>query len=444
MATLYFNAAVDSDWNELGNWWEELNGVDGGTSDVAASALPTSSDDVVLLATCDTNSGSSPTIVDLEVRTNNIYISIDITVTGLATFTGELTGSVSGTITGNCTFTGSGAYNTGSIIGDADFIYPAAPSLYGSVSGTATRTGYTDLYFKNVSTDGSWNNGNNWFVDEACLYNAWTNNGPWTSDDMTKDLNLHRGSDSVTAEDAITIDADIGNGFIITGECDIGVIGNSSLSNTFSIYSGTFTGVDFTNSGYIYDGAFVGDNFFNAGSIYGGTYSGDYFSNNSGNIYGGTYSGDYFSNNSGNIYGGTYSGDNFSNNSYIYGGTFSGGYSSNNNDIFGGTYSGEYFSNYGYIYGGTYSGEYFSNSSNVNGGTFSGDNFSNGGNVNGGFWLESGSMDVAQYEFDGSSHIISDYIRITGNFPNPSQYNNGSGFMTLRISGQDVLGGGLI
>ena len=62
MATLYFNGAVDSDWAEIENWW---------TSDdftTQASALPSSSDSVVLSSSCDTNSGSEPTVVNLTIN----------------------------------------------------------------------------------------------------------------------------------------------------------------------------------------------------------------------------------------------------------------------------------------------------------------------------------------------------------------------------------------
>ena len=96
MATLYFNAAVDADWNTLGNWW---------TSDAfttQASALPTSSDSVVLCATCDANSGSTPTVVNLTFIAGFADFSIWITVTGNATF--DDYSSNNNIVTGNATF----------------------------------------------------------------------------------------------------------------------------------------------------------------------------------------------------------------------------------------------------------------------------------------------------------------------------------------------------
>jgi hypothetical protein len=130
--TLYFNGAVDNDWDELGNWWEELDGVDGGSSDVAASALPTSSDDVVLLTSVDMNGGSDPTVANLEVREDYAYIAIGITVTGLATFSRDYSHNV-GTITGDCVFSGYSSYNNGTITGDCVF-----SGFYSYNNGTIT------------------------------------------------------------------------------------------------------------------------------------------------------------------------------------------------------------------------------------------------------------------------------------------------------------------
>ena len=118
MATLYFNAAVDADWNTLGNWW---------TSDAfttQASALPTSSDSVVLSATCDANSGSTPTVVNLTF------------IAGFADF------SIWITVTGNATFDGMECFNHGQISGDVLFLNEAA-NWNGTVTGNATFDDYS-------------------------------------------------------------------------------------------------------------------------------------------------------------------------------------------------------------------------------------------------------------------------------------------------------------
>jgi len=143
MATLYFNAAVDSDWDEIGNWWTS------GAFTTQASAMPTSSDSVVLSATCDTNSGSEPTIVNLTTTSN---LSTPVTVTGMATFNDSA--SNNGTVSGNATFNGS-AHNNGTVTGNATFNDSA--SNEGTVTGTATFNGSSSNYYGTVSGDATFN-----------------------------------------------------------------------------------------------------------------------------------------------------------------------------------------------------------------------------------------------------------------------------------------------
>jgi len=306
-----------------------------------------------------------------------------------------------------------------------------------------------DLYFKNVSADGAWENHINWFTDIACTTSAGLSAGPWQSDDATKACNLHRGTDSIAAEDNIYINSNVGNGFEITGECTIGYIGSGgatgSLTNNSNIYGGTFSGDNFinNNNGYIYGGAFSGYGFNNnSGTIYGGTFSGEYFTNN-GYIYGGAFSGEYFTNSS-TIYGGTFSGEYFTNYGNIYGGTFSGdNFSNNYGTIYGGTFSGYGFNtNNSNIYGGTFSGYGFNNNSGtIYGGTFSGDNFSNNyGTIYGGNWLESGKLNVSSYDYIIGETITS----ITGSVANPYEYSSGVGFATISAPPSDILGTGLL
>ena len=73
MATLYFNGAVDNNWNTLGNWW-----TNSGLS-IQATSLPSSSDSVIILEDVDSNSGSEPTVVNMTVDGKNLQeFSIDI------------------------------------------------------------------------------------------------------------------------------------------------------------------------------------------------------------------------------------------------------------------------------------------------------------------------------------------------------------------------------
>lgn len=116
MATFYFNAAVDADWQTLGNWWMSYNaGTD--THSVPATGLPTSTDSIEVRGNITTNSGSEPTVVNASFF-GVAYNEIGITVTGNCTFNGDSYNQ--GTITGNCTFNDS-SRNVGTINGNCTF-----------------------------------------------------------------------------------------------------------------------------------------------------------------------------------------------------------------------------------------------------------------------------------------------------------------------------------
>ena len=183
MATLYFNAAVDSDWNTLGNWWTSA------AFTTQASALPTSSDSVVLSATCDANSGSAPTVVDITV--NNVYLIISsITVTGNATFTDDSANN--STITGTATFEGT-SRNNGTVTLDATFNEDSYNNNQGTVSGNATFNvrAHNDLGI--ISGDATFNDSS---------YNDGTVSGDATFSDDSYNSNLYGNNDGTVAGDA--------------------------------------------------------------------------------------------------------------------------------------------------------------------------------------------------------------------------------------------------
>jgi hypothetical protein len=109
MATLYFDGAVDGNWNTLGNWRLDNNT----ETRVPATGLPTSSDNAVLLYGTDvtTNSGPTPTVANLD---SEVALWITITVTGMATFASG--GYNSGVIYGNVTIYSNS--NDGSVFGN--------------------------------------------------------------------------------------------------------------------------------------------------------------------------------------------------------------------------------------------------------------------------------------------------------------------------------------
>ena len=161
MATLYYNAAVDNDWNTLGNWWQD----EGFT--VPATALPTSSDDVVLSAINDgdeVNNSGPDAVANSVTGASSPFVRISMNLTcsvfGLYAAVGP-TGTVNivdgtlpaeygflpgpravfdtwneGTINGNCTFYMSNNYPNAVINGDCNFINIA--HNYGTVNGNAT------------------------------------------------------------------------------------------------------------------------------------------------------------------------------------------------------------------------------------------------------------------------------------------------------------------
>lgn len=113
MATLYFDGAVNNNWATLGNWrTDNFTG-----TRTQAAALPTSADSVHIAEGIyiSANSGSEPTVVNLYVDAV-AQLSIDLTVTGLATFNdGALEGTA--TLTGNAEFLGGALASAGSASG---------------------------------------------------------------------------------------------------------------------------------------------------------------------------------------------------------------------------------------------------------------------------------------------------------------------------------------
>jgi hypothetical protein len=122
--TLYFNAAVDGDWETVGNWWLDDEHTE------PAGRLPTSADSVVV--TGATIIASGQTVVNFTLNEgddNSLFGSL--AVTGMATFNGLSFND--GTVTGDATFNDTSA-NLGTVTGDATFNDSACNS--GTVTGT--------------------------------------------------------------------------------------------------------------------------------------------------------------------------------------------------------------------------------------------------------------------------------------------------------------------
>ena len=140
----YFNGTSDADWNNLANWW--LDGV----STIAATTLPSSTDNVKIFADVQSNGGSTPTVQNMFAISpgDNVNIGIEINVSGTALFYDKThiynyVGFPNiAKINGNCAFYGldSGPYlNTSAadsvVNGDATF-YNGSFN-YGTITGNA-------------------------------------------------------------------------------------------------------------------------------------------------------------------------------------------------------------------------------------------------------------------------------------------------------------------
>jgi hypothetical protein len=142
--TLYFNGAVDGDWDEIGNWWFDA------AHTVAATSLPTAADSVVATANI---TASGQTVANFSLGGLGPALAGTLTVTGVAEFTdSDFFGTVNGNavfkgvslsasfavINGNATFTEDTA-NDGTVNGDA--LFSDDSFNFGAIIGTATFTG---------------------------------------------------------------------------------------------------------------------------------------------------------------------------------------------------------------------------------------------------------------------------------------------------------------
>lgn len=183
MATLYFNGAIDDDWNNLDNWWTDSN------YSIAATNLPTNNDDVIISATIAVNNGSNPTVTNMTMNGDNLF-GIVISVTNLCTFN-ESSWNYSGTINGNCVFNNS-SRNSGTINGNATFTASSfsndpTGTENGTITGTITFSSLTPVTF---TINGGWftnssgwifsTPGQNWILNNYYLAQTGTINGDCT------------------------------------------------------------------------------------------------------------------------------------------------------------------------------------------------------------------------------------------------------------------------
>lgn len=170
MATLYYNAAVDTDWNNPSNWWTDLACTISGT-------VPASGDNAVVLGTVESNTGSTPTLTNFT-GDGNYNIKINLNVNNLATFnngyhfgdsstnSGLLIGNCLfdyginyGSISGNCTFKSGSSFNYYNITGNCLFENDSTATRLGTINGSG-------IFVNNAECNGTVN-GNCVFSDSS-------------------------------------------------------------------------------------------------------------------------------------------------------------------------------------------------------------------------------------------------------------------------------------
>jgi hypothetical protein len=125
MANLYYNAAVNTAWDTLGNWWENEG------FNIPALAIPANGDTVYLSGSMTSGPSTSVTLANINVLIDAVNFTGAI---GNATFSTDSFNE--GTVTGNATFNGTSQNSSGTITGDATFNNTSSNNSI--VQGTAT------------------------------------------------------------------------------------------------------------------------------------------------------------------------------------------------------------------------------------------------------------------------------------------------------------------
>lgn len=262
MATYYFlNTDNDNDWNNPNNWYNDA----GGSS--AANLVPSGTDDAVVLAICDANTGTWPAYInnlqlsgnmnfnivvnglctisnygyygDGGTLTGNVVVSTDgeIGLGGPATINGNVTvennGVILGTsisISGNLvvasTFTGSIASSVGVSIGGNliyNYGFGGTVSTSFSITGNTLYANYPALYFyESSSPTYDWNTLNGWWVDNS--YTLKAASIPSSSQDAYIRSSIYFNTGSAQCKDLVV---DVGG---TTLDISVNVSGTASFS----------------------------------------------------------------------------------------------------------------------------------------------------------------------------------------------------------------------
>jgi hypothetical protein len=177
MANLYYNAAVDSAWDTLGNWWNDA------AFTTPAVAIPATGDTVYL--TAGMTSGPSTSVTLAHIYVNNAGSVIFTGAVGNATFNSS---SNSGTVTGNAEFNNGSNSGSGIVSGDATFNGSGVNNATVSGNATFNNTSYNLGAVDGTHTynDYSYNSGNN---TGPSIFNDYSyNNGGYSPTNTLNDF----------------------------------------------------------------------------------------------------------------------------------------------------------------------------------------------------------------------------------------------------------------
>jgi hypothetical protein len=223
MSLLYFNGAVDTSWNTIGNWWFDS------VYSSAAGRLPANGDTVYLDSEIDTGPAIAVTLTAVNVGTLNVSY-FGVTLSG----THQAVGSA---------FFNSSSYNSGTVSGDATF-NDYSSNYYGTVSGDAT---FNSSSYNNSGT-----------VSGDATFNDSSNNYGTVSGDATFNDSSYNNSGTVSG-DATFNDSSYNYG-TVSGDATF----NDYSSNNYGTVSGDAT---FNDSSYNYYGTVSGVSVFSFSSI---------------------------------------------------------------------------------------------------------------------------------------------------------------------------------
>jgi hypothetical protein len=172
--TVYFYSVGSTDFPDLNNWWDDNNHtvqasyLPGGSPSNRSSLQNNVADSIVILSNLQNNMAGCFTSLDTVTVSGNASLDLNIGSNALYFFDFSNHGAVSQTT--NETYFFDHSTNTGTINTNYLYVnYPVSIPLGGTinVTWTATYYGYTTYFNDTITSDGDWNNANNWFLDEA-------------------------------------------------------------------------------------------------------------------------------------------------------------------------------------------------------------------------------------------------------------------------------------